>query len=261
MPEGYTPYILEHNAEADKGYEQIWIVVRDLTRADFQIGEWHVFEPKADERWYKQQRASATVVLTFVHELETEVRGHEYFFRHLFAFPNHRRDDSPPVRTLSADLTVEVKYQGARNEAQQKARFERALEAVRKRVEQRGNELIDDTIDQFNKGIQSWLERKRLEFLQKTVGWATRVDGYDKEALDEEAGVTAIKEQIAILEAQAEGLRDLAHQKRVAVIRKAWEAGSSFDKKYPELVSQAVRNHLNESGARKPQNIRILGRH
>lgn len=254
------PYILEYNLVAEpRGF--VWAKVRPLEPADFDISVW------TGTKWDGNDEPPCRVIyrcrLTLRSEVREEIRRIKPLFERLFNKKNNHyswrwsSDSSETdVNGLLVDVHEPVKYQGAGTQEAKYKRWQKADNALAERVGKDGLEIIGHKIIDANIEIFEFIERQRADYIRDTLGWATRVDGYNIEEVDKLADNAALLAELPVLAAKIEGIERAIHDRRVAVIQKNW--GEKDDCGYPADVLEAVRGKLRESNAIKPLHVRVM---
>jgi len=258
------PYVLEYNPVVEPR-SFVWAKVRPLEPADFDISVWMGTTWNDDLNTPK--RAIYRCRLTLRTEVYEEIKRVKPLFDRLFnkrsighsyrwgggIEPRSAEEKTP---WLVVEVMEEVKYQGAGNQEAKHKRWRKAHDILEERVEKDGLEIIGLKIIEANIEIFGFLEHQCADYIKDTLGWATRIDGYNIEAVDKEADNAALQSQLTVLAAQMEGIEKAIHDRRAAVIRKSWDAKD--DCGYPEEVLKAVREKLKEPGVIKDSHVRVL---
>ena len=254
------PYILEYNPVAEpRGF--VWAKVRPLEPADFDISVWT--GTAWDGNGEPPCRAIYRCRLTLRNEVREEIRRIKPLFEKLFNPKSNRFSWRWGHGTLdcngnwlSLDVHEPVKYQGAGTHEAKYKRWQKADTILAERVWKDGLEFIGLKIIDANIEIFEFVERQRAEYIRDTLGWVTRVDGYNIEEVDKLADNAALLAELPVLAAKMDGIEKAIHTRRTAVIRKNWE--EKDDCGYPEEVLKAVREKLKEPDAIKSSHVRVL---
>ena len=257
------PYILEYNPIAEpRGF--VWAKVRPLEPADFDISVWmdHTWDGNGEP----PARAISRCRLTLRPEVYEEIKRVKPLFDRLFnkKFIGHsyrwgggiepRSEDKIPW--LTVEVLQDVKYQGAASGEGKYKRWLKAHGILTDRIDKEGQLLIGMKIIDANIDIMEFLSHKRADFIKDTLGWATRIDGYNIKEVDKEADNAALQAQLTVLAAQMDGIEKAIHDRRTTVIRKSWDAKD--DVGYPPEVLEAVRTKLKEPNAVKNSHVRVM---
>ena len=254
------PYILEYNPIAEpRGF--VWAKVRPLEPADFDISVW------TGTTWDVNGEPPCRVIyrcrLTLRSEVREEIRRIKPLFERLFNKKNNHYSwrwssdsSNSDVNWLLVDVHEPVKYQGAGTHEAKYKRWQKANDALAERVWKDGLEIIGRKIIEANIEIFEFIEHQRADYIRDTLGWSTRVDGYNIEEVDKLADNTALLAELPVLAAKMDGIEKAIHTRRTAVIRKNWE--EKDDCGYPEDVLKAVRDKMKEPDAIRNSHVRVM---
>lgn len=255
------PYVLEYNPKPEP-LRLVWAKVRPLEPADFDISAW-TYNDWDELRGVPPCRVVARCRLTLRSEVLEEIKRIAPLSDKLFNLRNpqqsHRWGGGRPEDNghwLSVDAHEPVKYQGAGTQESKRKRWQKAYDYLSDSIIKDGLTLIGMKIIEANVEILEYLEHQREEYIRTTLGWVTRISGYNIEEVDKIADNTALLAELPVLTAKIDGIEKAIHSRRVAVIKENWEGKD--DCGYPEEVLTAVREALREPDAIRDTHVRVM---
>lgn len=261
--------------------EEVWAFGRDLTRDDFELGEWIMSSPedwKKDigKNWqHRPQHVSALLCYrpkaTLLGELralktEKELGPIITFFQNtkIERWPDSPRDpDKDERKEWHVIIGWDIHYRGRRGYDAQKVHFLNQLEKLQRRVGREGDAKIDSELASRNILWHSHLTGLRSHFLDRAVRFLGRLDTYKQDELSENSGTVKMEAELMKLRKKANELEEKIDRKKYETLADDFKNPNDDDwiNEFPKTVRQKVAEKLRKLSAVPPSMNRRLGVH